>query len=431
MRGSDATTGSLFSYVDVECRIPARHPLRIIRAVVNEALATLDPEFATLYAGGGRPSIAPEKLLRGSLLQAFFSIRSERQLMEQLDYNLLFRWFVGLGLDDPVWDHSTYSKNRDRLLAADVARKVLKAILAHPKVAPLLSDEHFSVDGTLVQAWASMKSLQPKAPAPAGEAGMSAPDAARSGGAEPDGKAAKGEGVRQEDKAETETADEGEPKASEGAPREPAGSADQATTRGAERRAEKKSRNAAVDFHGQKRSNATYISTTDPEARLYRKGPGKEARLCFMGHAMSENRHGLVVEATLTPAAGTAERAAGKDMIESHAPGSERRLTVGADKAYDTADFVADLRQMCVTPHVAQNTSGRRSAIDARTTRHTGYAASQKKRKLLEEAFGWVKTIGGLGRMKLKGTRRMRFAFTFAMAAYNLIRLPKLIGATA
>ena len=429
MRGSDTTMGSLFSYVDVECRIPARHPLRLIRAVVNEALAALDAEFARLYAAGGRPSIAPEKLVRGSLLQAFFSIRSERQLMEQLDYNLLFRWFVGLGLDDPVWDHSTYSKNRDRLLEADVARKVLKAILAHPQVAPLLSDEHFSVDGTLVQAWASMKSFQPKASEPTGGADEPSPVAGWFGGPEPDGTAADGKEAREEDQGET--ADDAPPKASEAAPQEPTGSEDQATTGSAESRAEKKSRNVEVDFHGQKRSNETHGSTTDPEARLYRKGPGKEARLCFMGHAMTENRHGLVVEATLTEAAGTAEREAAKDMIQSHAPGSERRLTVGADKAYDTAGFVADLRQMCVTPHVAQNTSRRRSAIDARTTRHAGYAASQRKRKLIEEAFGWAKTIGGLGRVKLKGTGRMGFAFTFAMAAYNLIRLPKLLrGAT-
>src|ERR671922_102882 len=342
MRGSDTTTGSLFSYVDLEHRVPARHPLRLIRAVVNEALATLDAEFARLYAAGGRPSIAPEKLLRGSLLQAFFSIRSERQLMEQLDYNLLFRWFVGLGLDDPVWDHSTYSKNRDRLLEADVARKVLKAILAHPQVAPLLSDEHFSVDGTLVQAWASMKSFQPKASEPTGGADEPSPVAGWSGGPEADGKEA-----REEDQGEM--ADDAPPKASEAAPREPAGSED---------------------------------------------------------HAMTENRHGLVVEATLTEAAGTAEREAAKDMIQSHAPGSERRLTVGADNAYDTAGFVADLRQMCVTPHVAQNTSRRRSAIDARTTRHAGYAASQRKRKLIDEAFGWAKTIGGLGPGGRKGTGR-------------------------
>src|ERR671930_2545148 len=347
MRGSDTTTGSLFSYVDLEHRVPARHPLRLIRAVVNEALATLDAEFARLYAAGGRPSIAPEKLLRGSLLQAFFSIRSERQLMEQLDYNLLFRWFIGVGLDDAVWDHSTYSKNRDRLLEADVARKVLKAILAHPKVAPLLSDEHFSVDGTLVQAWASLKSFQAKASEPTGGADAPPPIAGRSGAPEPDGEAAAGQEAREQHEGKTEVADDG---------------------------------------------------------------------------------HGLVVESTLTEAAGTPERAAAKDMIESHSPGSERSLTVGADKPYDTADFVTELRHMCVTPHVAQNTTGRCSAIDARTTRHAGYAVSQRKRKLIEEAFGWAKTIGGLARMKLRGTRRMGFAFTLAMAAYNLIRLPKLIG---
>jgi transposase len=424
MRGLDATTGALFSYVDLEDRVPARHPLRLIREVVNEALARLDDEFAKLYSAGGRPSIAPEKLLRGSLVQAFFSIRSERQLMEQLDYNLLFRWFVGLGIDDPVWDHSTYSKNRDRLLEADVARKVLKAILAHPNVAPLLSDEHFSVDGTLVQAWASMKSFQPKGCEQAAGAHEPSPVAGGAAGPKSDGNVADDKEAREEVKGETETADGGQPKTSQNAPQEPAGSEDQAMGS-----ADKKSRNAVVDFHGHKRSNATHISTTDPEARLYRKGPGKEARLCFMGHALSENRHGLVVETTLTEATGTAERAAAKDMIENHSPGSERRLTVGADKAYDTADFVADLRQMCVTPHVAQNTSGRRSAIDARTTRHQGYAASQKKRKLIEEAFGWTKTIGGIGRMKLKGKCRLGFAFTLLMAAYNLIRLPKLLNA--
>src|SRR5919197_517336 len=281
MRGSDTTTGSLFSYVDVEDRIPARHPLRIIRAVVNEALAALDAEFARIYAAGGRPSIAPEKLLRGSLLQAFFSIRSERQLMEQLDYNLLFRWFVGLGLDDAVWDHSTYSKNRDRLLEADVARKVLKAVLAHLKVAPLLSDEHFSVDGTLVQAWASMKSFQPKASEPTGGADELSPVAGWSGGPEPDGTAADGKEAREEDQGET--ADDAPPKASEAAPQEPTGSEDQATTRSAESRAAKKSRNVEVNFHGQKRSNETHGSTTDREARLYRKGPGKEARLLLYG----------------------------------------------------------------------------------------------------------------------------------------------------
>src|SRR5919109_293330 len=259
MRGSDTTTGSLFSYVDLEHRVPARHPLRLIRAVVNEALATLDAEFARLYAAGGRPSIAPEKLLRGSLLQAFFSIRSERQLMEQLDYNLLFRWFVGLGLDDAVWDHSTYSKNRDRLLEADVARKVLKAILAHPKVAALLSDEHFSVDGTLVQAWASMKSFQAKASEPTGGADAPPSIAGRSGAPEPDGEAAAGQEAREQHEGKTEVADDAPPKTTKNAPQPPADSEDQARTRGAESRAEKISRNAAVDFHGQKRSNATHV----------------------------------------------------------------------------------------------------------------------------------------------------------------------------
>lgn len=397
MRGADVTTGALFSYVDLEARVPAGHPLRVIRAVVNEVLAELDAEFGRMYAALGRPSIAPEKLLRGSLIQAFYTIRSERQLMEQLDYNLLFRWFVGLGIDDPVWDHSTYSKNRDRLLDADLARKFLKGMVEHPKVKLLLSDEHFTVDGTLVAAWASMKSFVPKqappgseAPPPEGEGGSDAPKQAQpNDDAEP---------ARAEDTAQMQSNEEG-----------------------------RKSRNAEADFHGQKRCNATHASTTDPEARLYRKGKGKEAKLSFMGHALAENRHGLIVEAGMTQATGTAEREAAKAMIESHAPGSTRRLTLGADKAYDAAGFVAELRDMCVTPHVAQNTSGRSSAIDGRTTRHAGYALSQRKRKLIEEAFGWGKTIGGLARPMRKGTARIGFLFTFTMAAYNLIRLPRLL----
>lgn len=410
MRGMDAVTGSLFSYVDLEARIPAQHPLRLIREVVNEVLVALDAEFAGMYPSFGRPSIAPEKLLRGSLIQAFFTVRSERQLMEQLDYNLLFRWFVGLGIDDPVWDHSTYSKNRDRLLEADIAKKFLAAILAHPKVAPLLSDEHFTVDGTLVQAWASMKSFLPREPAPP-DAGASPP--AADGPGEPPAEATKQNG---EDSQEN-------PEAKPTSPEKSAPMRDADT--------DKKSRNEQVDFHGSKRSNATHASTTDPEARLFRKGKGKEARLSFMGHAMAENRNGLVVETEMTQATGTAEREAAKAMIESHSPGSARQLTVGADKAYDTADLVADLRAMCVTPHVAQNTSGRASAIDGRTTRHPGYALSQRKRKLIEEAFGWAKTIGGLARPMRHGLARIGFAFTFAMAAYDLIRLPRLIGAAA
>ena len=425
MRGSDAVTGSLFSYVDLEDRVPAHHPLRIIREVVNEVLAALDADFAAMYCDFGRASIPPERLLRGSLIQAFYTVRSERQLMEQLDYNLLFRWFVGLGVDDPVWDHSTYSKNRDRLLEADVAKKFLAAILAHSQVAPLLSDDHFTVDGTMVQAWASMKSFLPK---DAAAASNPPPEAGRPPSA---------------DGAEAAAAEPVPPNETSAAPppqTRPAVSASptQTTTEAAPMSTQtanaaepKKNRNAEVDFHGQKRSNATHASVTDPQARLYRKGKGKEAKLSFLGHAMTENRHGLVVQTELTQATGTAEREAAKIMIETHAPGSERRITVGADKGYDTADFVADLRAMCVTPHVAQNTKGRASAIDARTTRHPGYAVSQKKRKLVEEPFGWGKVIGGLARPMRRGVARMGFVFTLTMAAYDLIRLPRIFAEAA
>jgi transposase len=411
MRGSDAVSGSMFSYVDLEDRVPAKHPLRTIRAVVNEVLLALDGEFSAMYSSFGRPSIAPEKLLRGSLIQAFYTVRSERLLMEQLDYNLLFRWFVGLGVDDPVWDHSTYSKNRDRLLEAEIARKFLKAMLEHEKVKPLLSDEHFSVDGTLINAWASMKSFVARDTAPPDR---DATPPAGDGGAPP--------------KREEEPEPAGEAPPPPPAPTE-SNSQDtpQDTAPMQSTETESEGRNEEVDFHGQKRSNATHASTTDPQARLLRKGKGKEARLCYMGHALTENRHGLVVEASLTQATGTAEREAAAHLIDAHAPGSTRRLTLGGDKAYDTAAFVADMRQKCVTPHVAQNDKGRRSAIDGRTTRHAGYAQSQKKRKLIEEAFGWAKTIGGLARPMRRGLARMGFAFTFAMAAYDLVRLPRLI----
>lgn len=424
MRGSDAVTGSLFSYVDLEDRVPAKHPLRVIREVVNEVLLALDADFAAMYSDTGRESIPPERLLRGSLIQAFYTIRSERQLMEQLDYNLLFRWFVGLGIDDPVWDHSTYSKNRDRLLKADVAKKFLKAILAHAKVAPLLSDDHFTVDGTMVQAWASMKSFVAKEPCDA-----TPPPPVDGGGGGP--------------VAQTTPQTTRQPEAPEPQPTEPDVAAPSAQPSRSEEaamiptpadmtsEADKTSRNAEVDFHGQKRTNATHASTTDPDARLYKKGRGAAAKLAFLGHATTENRHGLVVETALTLATGTAERDAAKAMIESHLPGSQRRVTVGADKGYDTAGFVAELRAMCVTPHVAQSTKGRRSAIDARTTRHAGYAQSQKKRKLIEEAFGWAKTIGGLARPMRHGKARMGFAFTFAMAAYDLIRLPRIFAEAA
>jgi transposase len=361
VRGGDNRTGELFSYVDLEARVRGDHPLRRIRAIVNEALAALERDFAALYSPIGRPSIPPEKLLRAMLLQAFYTIRSERLLMERLEYDLLFRWFVGIGVDDAAWDHSVFSKNRDRLLEGDIAAKFLAAVLAQPKVKKLLSTDHFSVDGTLIEAWASMKSVKPK-----------------------DGS---------------------------GAP--PAGGG----------------RNAEADFHGQKRSNETHASTTDPEARLYRKGKGKETKLCFMGHGLMENRHGLVVEAGLTLADGHAERVAALHMIEPRAD-RPRSITLGADKAYDAEDFVNELRSMNVTPHVAQNTSGRSSAIDGRTTRHGGYAVSQRIRKRIEEAFGWIKTVAGQDKTKFRGRDRVGWAFTFAAAAYNLVRLPKLLAET-
>ena len=361
MRGSDERTGELFSYVDIEERVPKNHPLRLIRRIVNDVLAALDGEFAKLYAEDGRPSIAPERLLRALLLQAFYTIRSERQLMEQLQYNLLYRWFVGLGVDDPVWVPTVFSKNRDRLLGAEVARKFLSELLTHKEVRALLSDEHFSVDGTQVQAWASMKSFVAK-----------------------DGS---------------------------GDPPSPG-------------------RNGERDFHGEKRRNETHASTTEPEAKLYKKGKGKEAKLSYIGNVMTENRNGFVVEAELRPVSGTVEREAATAMIVRHSPGAQR-ITVGGDKGFDTADFVADMRAFNVTPHVAQNTTGRRSAIDGRTTRHPGYEISQQKRKRVEEPFGWGKTIGGLARPMLRGVKKLDFKFIWTMAAYDLIKLPRLIGAAA
>lgn len=364
MRGGDQRSGELFSYVDLEARVRRDHPLRAIRGIVNEALASLEEDFAALYSPMGRPSIPPEKLLRAMLLQAFYSIRSERQLMERLEYDLLFRWFVGLGIDDAVWDHSTFSKNRDRLLAGDIAAKFLGAVLARPRVKRLLSSEHFSVDGTLIEAWASMKSVRPR---------DGSDDPPSSGG-----------------------------------------------------------RNREADFHGDKRSNATHASTSDPDARLYRKGKGREARLCFMGHSLMENRSGLLVDACLTRADGHAERVAALHMVEPRAD-RPRAVTLGADKAYDAEDFVNELRAMRVTPHVAQNQwegpGGRRSAIDGRTTRHGSYVASQRIRKRIEEAFGWIKDVGGQRKTRFRGVDRVDWAFVFSAAAYNLVRLPKLLAA--
>jgi transposase len=358
MRGGDVRTDGLFSYVSCEARVPKDHPLRPIRAIVDEALEVLSPEFAKLYAPIGRPSIPPEKLLRALLLQAFYSVRSERQLMEQLDYNLLFRWFVGLAMDAPIWDVTVFTKNRERLLDGDVAAKFMVAVLSQPRVKALLSDEHFSVDGSLIEAWASIKSFKPK--------------------------------------------DEGD------GPPEGGG------------------RNAERDFHGERRRNESHASTTDPDARLYRKGRGKEAKLCHMGHLLMENRHGLIVDALLTPASGTAERAAALAMLGRQT--GRHRATLGADKGYDAADFVVDLRALNVTPHIAQNSS-RRSAINRRTTRHPGYATSQRVRKRIEEAFGWIKTTGGLRKTRHRGTERVGWTFTLTAAACNLVRLPKLLAA--
>ena len=363
MRGEDGRSDELFSYVSCEARVPADHPLRSIRAVVDEALEVLSPAFEGLYSKVGRPSIPPEKLLRALLLQAFFSIRSERQLMEQLDYNLLFRWFVGLPMDAPVWDASVFSKNRDRLLEGNIAAKFMAAVLNQKRVRALLSDEHFSVDGTLVEAWASMKSFRPK-----------------------DG-----------------------PNDDPPAP----------------------GRNAERDFKGEKRSNETHASTTDPDARLYKKGDGQSSRLCFMGHLLMENRNGLIVDAALTRATGTAEREAALAMLGRR---PRRRLTLGADKAYDVSSFVADLRARKITPHIAidghvtKTGKRRKTAIDKRTTGDPGYAVSQRIRKRIEEGFGWIKTIGGLAQTRHRGIDRVGWMFTLTATAYNLVRLPKLMA---
>ena len=360
MRGTDKQTAQMFSYLSPETMVPQDHPLRVIRPLANAALDRLSPAFSKLYSAIGRPSIPPEQLLRALLLQAFFTVRSERQLMEQLTYNMMFRWFVGLSMDAPVWDVTVFTKNRDRLLEGDIARGFLQALLADPQVKPLLSDDHFSVDGTLVEAWASMKSFRPK-----------------------DGS--------------------GEPPAD--------------------------GRNGERDFHGEKRSNETHASTTDPDARLYKKATGQASKLCHMGHVVMENRNGLVVDASVTLATGTAEREAAEAMIGEMPAG--HRITVGADKAYDTAGFVGGMRKLDATPHVAQNNKRRRSAIDGRTTRHAGYKASLRARKRIEEVFGWMKTVGGQRKTRYRGTPRVNWMFTLSAAAYNLIRMPKLLGAAA
>ena len=360
MRGTDHQQSTMFSYVSPDDRVPAQHPLRAIREMTDEALKELSPRFAAMYSKEGRPSIAPEKLLRALLLQGLYSVRSERLLMEELQYNLLFRWFVGLSMDDAVWVPTVFSKNRDRLLGADIANEFFAAVLNQARRDDLLSDEHFSVDGTLIQAWASQKSFVKK------DQPVPPPD------------------------------DPGNP---------------------------------TVNFHGEKRSNATHESTTDPDARLARKSGGHEAQLAYHGNVLIENRNGLVVDTELLQCDGTAERDASLLMAE-RLPG-DQRATMGADKGYDTRGWVAEMRGMNVTPHVAQNEKRPGgSAIDARTTRHAGYQVSQRKRKRIEEVFGWLKTIAGLRQTKHRGVLRVAWTFTFAVTAYNLVRMRNLRAAS-
>jgi transposase len=365
MRGTEEGSSGLFSYIRLEDRIAIDHPLRAIRGLVEEVLEQLSVRFSGLYSAMGRPSIPPEQLLKATLLQAFFSIRSERQLMEQMDYNLLFRWFVGLDMDGRVWDASTFSKNRDRLLEADIAREFLATLLGLAGVRGLLSSDHFSVDGTMIEAWASMKSFRPK-----------------DGSGDPPGPG----------------------------------------------------RNGERSFRAEKRTNDTHASTTDPDARLFRKADGQASRLCYLGHALMENRHALIVDATVTHATGTAEREAALTMIaRTRKPG--RRVTLAGDRLFDAASFVTALRERKVTPHLAINGTvsklgkPRKTLIDRRTTRHDGYAASLRIRKRIEEAFGWAKTIGGVAKLKVRGRAKAEAAFTFRMIAYNLIRLPKIMEA--
>jgi transposase len=358
MRGSVSDQGGMFSYVTLEARIPDDHPLRAIRTMTDAALRGMSRKLGELYSHTGRPSIPPEHLLRALVVQVLFSVRSERLLMEQLQYNLLFRWFVGLQMDDRVWDVTVFTKNRDRLLQGQVAEVFFAQVIGQAREAGLLSDEHFTVDGTLLEACAGQKSFRPK-------------DGSGDGGAS-----------------------------------------------GGER-----------DFRGERRKNQTHASTTDPEARLFRKGKGKEAKLCFMGHAVADNRHGLLVGAQTTPASGTAEREAAEKMVRRVR--RRRRGTMGGDKGYDQQAFVTAMRQRRVTPHVAQNDKNRRSAIDGRTTRHAGYGISQWKRKAIEQSFGWMKTVGLLRKMRHRGMAKVGWMFTFTAAIYDLVRMRPLMAKAA
>ena len=365
MRGPAERQTTMLLGVTTDDLVPADHPIRRMRPIVERALATLAPAFARMYAAGGRPSIPPEHLLKASLLIALYSVRSERQFCERLQYDLLFKWFLDLNIADPAFDASTFSKNRERLMAHDVAARFFDAVLDEARRRKLLSDEHFTVDGTLLESWASMKSFRSK-----------------------DRPTADGDG-------------DGDPPVAGGG------------------------RNPEVDFHGEKRSNATHASTTDPDARLARKGKGKEAKLCVLGHLLMENRHGLAVDVLLTHATGTAEREAALRLLDRR-PDPQRRATLGADKNYDTREFVAACRARQVTPHIAQNTRGRRSAIDGRTTRHPGYAISQRIRKRVEEIFGWTKTIGGGRKLRYIGLKRNQFWAELTTATYNLVRMARL-----
>jgi transposase len=359
MRGTDQQQSHVFSYLSPEQRVRKDHPLRPIRTMVDEILKQLSPQFSKMYAKVGRPSIPPEQLLRAQLLQMLYSVRSERLLMEEMDYNILFRWFVGLNLDDPVWDATVFTKNRDRLLEAEVAKEFLARVVAQAQAQGWTSDEHFTVDGTLLEAWASVKSFQPR------------------------------------DKKDSSPPDD--------------------------------PGNPTVNFHGEKRRNRTHESKTDGDALLARKGAGKEAKLSYSGNLLVENRHGLIVSSTVWEATGTAERDAAMAMLQ-RVPGTGR-VTVGGDKGFDTADFVRECRNMCITPHVAQNLARRGSAIDGRTTHHVGYRVSQKKRKRIEECFGWLKTIALLRKVRHRGTLKVDWIFTFACAAYNLVRMRNLMAA--